>query len=69
MMPIKSEEDGKTARVKEWGLRVDEATYNGVAADKRDDGIIQMDVVGSKQRGHLNPEYSVATTGAAITKW
>ncbi len=68
-MPIRSEEDGKTKNVTEWGLRVDEATFNSVAADKRDDGIIQNDVVGSKHRGVLNLEYSVATTGAAITKW
>ena len=68
-MPIRSEEDGKTANVNAWGLRVDEATFNSVAADKRDDGIIQNDVVGKKQRGVLNPEYSVATTGGAITKW
>ena len=68
-MPIKSEEDGKTKRVTEWGLRVDEATYNKVAADKRDDGIIEQDLVGEKRRGVLEPEYSVATTGAAITEW
>jgi hypothetical protein len=68
-MPIRSEEDGKTKRVSEWGLRVDEATFNSVAADKRDDGIIEMDVVGAKHHGVLEPEYSVATTGGAITKW
>jgi Family of unknown function (DUF6384) len=68
-MPIRSEEDGKTKSVSEWGLRVDETTYNSVAADKRDDGIVEKDVVGTKHRGVLEPEYSVATTGAAITKW
>jgi hypothetical protein len=68
-MPIRSEEDGKVRRVSRWGLRVDEATYNQVAADKRDDGIIEHDVIGEKRRGALEPEYSVATTGAAITKW
>ena len=68
-LPIKSEEDGKTRLVQEWGLRVDEATYNKVAADKRDDGIIENPVVGAKHRGELDPEYTVATTGAAVTKW
>ena len=68
-MPIKSEEDGRTKRVTEWGLRVDEATFNKIAADKRDDGIIEQDTVGEKRRGVLEPEYSVATTGAAITEW
>jgi len=68
-LPIKSEETGRTKRVTEWGLRVDEDTFNKVAADKRDDGIIEQNVVGEKRRGVLEPEYSVAATGAAITEW
>ncbi len=68
-LPIKSEEDGRVRRVKEWGLRVDEATYQKVAADKRDDGIIEQNVVGRKRAGELEPAYSVSTNGAAITKW
>ena len=68
-VPIRDEEDGRTAPVRKWGLRVDEATYDKVAADKRDDGIIENNVVGEKHRGELDPQYTVATTGAAITKW
>lgn len=68
-LPIRSEEDGRTKLVRKWGLRVDAATYNRVAADKRDDGIIEQPVVGTKRRGELEPRYSVETTGAAITKW
>jgi hypothetical protein len=48
---------------------VDAQTYNRVAADKRDDGIIQNDVVGVKRRGELEPQYSVETTGGAILEW
>jgi hypothetical protein len=68
-LPITSEEDGRTREVRTWGLRVDEVTYNRVAADKRDDGIIQDNVAGHKRRGVLEREYSVPTTGAAITEW
>jgi len=68
-IPIRNEETGNTRPVRRWGLRVDEATYESVAADKRDDGIIEKNVVGEKHRGELDPQYSVATTGAAITKW
>jgi hypothetical protein len=68
-LPIVSEEDGETERVTTWGLRVDEATFERVAADKRDDGIIQQAIVGVKRRGELNPQYSVPATGAAITEW
>ena len=52
-----------------WGLRVDETTFQRIAADKEDDGIIQNDVVGEKRRGALAPEYRIATTGGAITDW
>jgi hypothetical protein len=68
-LPVTSEEDGRTRTVSAWGLRVDEATYNRVAADKRDDGIIQENLVGRKRRGVLEREYTVPTTGAAITEW
>jgi hypothetical protein len=68
-LPIRSEEDGQTRRVSRWGLRVDEATFQRIAADKRDDGIIQQAVIGAKRRGELDPQYSVATTGTAITQW
>jgi hypothetical protein len=68
-LPIRNEETGNVRPVRKWGLRVDEATYEGVKADKVDDGIIEKNVVGAKHRGDLDPQYSVATTGAAITKW
>jgi len=68
-VPITSEEDGRTRAVSAWGLRVDEATFERVAADKRDDGIIQAGVVGTKPRGELTPQYTVPATGAAITEW
>jgi hypothetical protein len=69
VLPIVSEETGRTERVAKWGLRVDESTFNRVAADQRDDGIIQGNVAGVKRRGELDPAYNVATTGAAITEW
>jgi hypothetical protein len=68
-LPIRNEETQRTDSVDKWGLRVDEETFRRVAADKRDDGIIQNNVVGAKRRGALDPEYSIATTGAAITEW
>jgi uncharacterized protein DUF6384 len=68
-LPIRNEEDGKTYHVDKWGLRVDESTYEAIARDKQDDGIIQRSVIGAKHRGTLDPEYSVPTSGATITKW
>jgi len=68
-VPIENEETGRIERVSKWGLRVDERTFNAVANDKKDDGIIQRDRVGAKRRGALVPEYELPTTGAAITQW
>lgn len=66
---ITSEETGRTESVRQWGLRVDRRTFERIAADKSDDGIIQNDIVGHKRPGLLEPEYQVETSGAAITDW
>ncbi len=68
-LPITSEEDGSVKTVERWGVRVDAAVFEAMKADKQDDGIIQQRTVGEKERGHLDPQYSIATTGAAITAW
>ncbi|MBT8080881.1 MAG: hypothetical protein KJP08_08310 [Gammaproteobacteria bacterium] len=66
---IRNEEDGRLYNVRKWGMRVDDETFNAVAADKRDDGIIEDYVIGTKAVGGLEPEYRVPTTGATITDW
>jgi len=68
-LPIASEEDGTTRTVVQWGLRVDNATYERIRRDKLDDGIIQNKRVGVKDRGYLTPHYLMPTTGGAITQW
>ena len=68
-MPVRNEEDGKVRTVEKWGIRVDQDTFDRIAADKRDDGIIQEYVLGVKERGQLEPEYRISTSGAAITSW
>lgn len=68
-LPITSEEDGKRKIVKKWGLRVDQRTFERIANDKRDDGIIQQRLVGEKPVGELAPVYRISTSGAAITNW
>ena len=68
-LPVRNEEDGKLHTVRTWGIRVDQETFERIAADKRDDGIIQDYVLGVKERGQLQPSYRVSTSGAAITSW
>jgi hypothetical protein len=68
-LPIESEETGETETVSMWGLRVPQEVYKTVAADKLDDGIIQRNIVGVKQYGFLDAEYSVPVLGGAVTQW
>jgi hypothetical protein len=68
-LPILNQENNKTSLKKEWGLRVSEDSFYKIAADKRDDGIIQGNTVGQKTTGYLMPVFSIATTGATITEW
>lgn len=66
---IRNEETGKDERVSVFAVRVPEATYNRVGADKQDNGIIEDDQIGSKPRGSLSPRFRMPTTGGYITEW
>ena len=68
-VPVVNEENGRTERVSKWGLRVEKAVFERIAADKQDDGIIQQRQFGTKQSGRLKPDYRIPTSGAAITQW
>lgn len=66
---VLNEEDGQHYRVKRYGLRVSEAVFQAIAADKQDDGIIQNNIVARKAQGRLQPDFLIDTTGDAITRW
>jgi hypothetical protein len=68
-LPILNEETGTISTVSAWGLRVPEEAYRVVEADKKDDGIIQGNVVGLKQFGYLEVAYTIPVTGGMITEW
>lgn len=68
-LPILNEENGETETVSLWGVRVPEEVYRLVEADKRDDGIIQRNIVGIKQYGFLDVDYAVPVLGGAVTRW
>ncbi len=69
MIEIASEEDQRRDWVTSWGVRVPEAEFNRVAADKEDDQIIQNAVIGEKPEGALTPDYTIETSGGAILEW
>ncbi|MEM1150340.1 MAG: DUF6384 family protein [Pseudomonadota bacterium] len=66
---VTDEETGETRSVRRWGQRVSRTVFEGVAADKRDDAIIQDAVIGRKTAGALEPTYTVSTPGGAVTVW
>ena len=66
---VRNEEDGRFYEVRKWGVRVGESTFEAVAADKRDDGIVGDYVLGIKPVGRLEPEYRVPDVGTTITEW
>jgi uncharacterized protein (DUF2164 family) len=68
-LPITNEETGATESVNIWGIRVPETVFRSVETDKRDDGIIQRNIMGIKQFGFLDVDYTVPVLGGAVTKW
>lgn len=68
-VPVTSEETNQTKTVSRWGVRVSEATWQGVGRDRNDDGIIQNNKVGEKRRGQLDVTYAMPVTGGAILEW
>lgn len=68
-MPVTNEEDGKVRTVDKWGVRVPKATYDRVAADKSNDGIVEDNILGEKPRGSLDPVYEMDVLKGAITSW
>lgn len=68
-LPIINEETGQTKNLSTWAVRVPKQTYDAVARDKMDDGIIQNNILAEKQRGALEPAYRMPVSGGAITDW
>lgn len=68
-LPIRNEETGDVERVDLFAVRVPEATFEAVARDKRDDGIVQRNRLGEKKRGRLAVEYLMPAEGGFLTKW
>ena len=68
-MPVTNEEDGRNYNVTAWGVRVPEATFERVARDKTDNGIIENRTLGQKLRGELDPRYNMAVLGGTVTSW
>lgn len=68
--PIMNYETGKTETVDHWGIRVSEDEYTKVERDKRDNGVIDNDLVGLKPAGSLDFNWSIPQLkNQMITRW
>ncbi|MGL5115641.1 MAG: DUF6384 family protein [Beijerinckiaceae bacterium] len=68
-LPILSEEDAQTTTVSKYGVRISAETYQAIARDKQDDGIVQRNRMGEKRRGELDVVYTTPVLGGFISKW
>jgi len=66
---IEDERDKITEAVTKFGVRVPQSVFNAVAADKRDDQIIQDDILGRKERGVLTPQLKFDGPVGYIVEW
>src|SRR5262249_37188314 len=67
-IPVRNEETGALETAAKFGVRVPQTTFEAVAQDKRDDGIIQKNRFGVKRRGMLSVDYQMPFDGGFITK-
>jgi len=68
-LPIANDDTGLTQTVTRWGLRVPQAIYDAIIADKQDDGIIQHGLVGYKEEGYEDIDYAIPVLGGTLTQW
>jgi hypothetical protein len=66
---ILNEETGQRETVSKWAVRVPEALFDEIQADKRDDGTIQKAVLATKARGEIEPKWQHQMPGGALTRW
>ena len=66
---VMNEENNRQVKTSKFGVRVPKNIFEQVAQDKRDDGIIQKNIIGTKQRGTLEPQYNSPVLNGIITKW
>lgn len=67
---VVNEETGKSETVSRFAVRVSEAEYEKVKADKMDNGLIENSLVGTKRAGVIKPDFNIDTAGGGIiTNW
>ena len=68
-IPVTNEETGQIVRTATFAVRVPEAVYEQVKADKLDNGLVDNAAFGEKRAGETEVRYAFPTAGGAITRW
>lgn len=68
-LAIRNDETNKVETVSRFAVRVPEATFQSVRADKARNGIVQKVRMAEKRRGYLNPDFLMPTLKGRITSW
>jgi len=68
-LPIRDEVSGETKTVSQFGVRVPQKTYDAIAEEKRQHGVVRHNEFGVKRRGKLAVEYLMPFEGGTITTW
>lgn len=68
-LDITSQEDGSVRTVSRFGVRVTDARFEQVRADKSADGIVDDKQLGHKPKGHLEPQFAEGVLGGYIHHW
>ena len=66
---VVNEENNASQTVSKFGVRVSKQTFDRIAQDKRDDGVIQNNVIGTKRRGVVDTQYTMPVLDGIITTW
>jgi hypothetical protein len=68
-VPVTDEQTGRTETVSKWAIRVTEPVYRSVERDAADDGNVQAAVIGVKDYGFLDVDFTIPVLGGTLTRW
>lgn len=68
-LTVTSQEDNRSQRLSRFAVRVSEAFYEQVKADKMADGIVDNNVLGRKPVGTVDPAFVAGVLGGYIHHW
>lgn len=68
-IPVVNEENGQKKTTSRFAVRVSEAAFEAVKADKMDNGLVDNAILGTKRAGSVKPDYNMDAGAGIITNW